>query len=189
MIMNSRLEIALSAALLLGCSAASAADFVSYEGKDAVQEGNGGEKKIVDGVDFWSNGAPPRKFKVIGYITDSRFKSGLIGMMRMSGLESSIAKETKKAGGDAVILTNSEVEIKAVMHNSSTYSSGTANTAGNINATTSGNTTTGSFGATTTTQGQSNTNSYDTHWEQQHSKYAVIKYLADDSGTTNNQAR
>ena len=179
MAINSKSLIALGAFLLLGCSVASASDFVSYEGKDAIQEGKGGEKKIVDGVDFWSNGAPPRKFKVIGYITDSRFKSGLIGMMRMSGLESSIAKEAKKAGGDAVILANSEVETKAVIHNSSTYSSGTANTSGNMNATTSGNTTTGTFGATTTAQGQSNTNAYDTKWEQQHTKYAVIKYLAD----------
>jgi hypothetical protein len=186
MAMNTKFPIALGAFLLLSYSVASASDFVSYEGKDAVQEGTGGEKKIVDGVDFWSNGAPPRKFKVIGYITDSRFKSGLIGMMRMSGLESSIAKEAKKAGGDAVVLTNSEVETKAVIHNSSTYSSGTANTSGNMNATTSGNTTTGTFGATTTAQGQSNTSSYDTKWEQQHTRYAVIRYLADDSGTAGN---
>ncbi len=189
MVMDSRLGIAAAAALLLGSTVAWAGDFVSYEGKDAVQEGTGGEKKIVDGVDFWSNGAPPRKFKVIGYITDSRLKSGLIGMMRMSGLESSIAKDAKKAGGDAVILANSEVETKAVVHNSSTYSSGTANTSGNMNATTSGNTTTGTFGATTTAQGQSNTSSYDAKLEQQHTRYAVIRYLADDPGTAGNVSR
>jgi hypothetical protein len=39
-----RLGISLGACLLLS-SAALAAEFVSYEGKDAVQEGNGGEKK------------------------------------------------------------------------------------------------------------------------------------------------
>jgi hypothetical protein len=50
---------------LLGATV-SAADFVSYEGKDAVREGQGGERKTVDGIDFWSNGAPPRKFKIIG---------------------------------------------------------------------------------------------------------------------------
>jgi hypothetical protein len=181
MAMQSKSLIALGASLFLGCSIASASDFVSYEGKDAVQEGTGGEKKIVDGIDFWSNGAPPRKFKIIGYVTDSRFKSGLVGMIRMSGLESSIAKEAKKAGGDAVILANSEVKTIAEFHNTSTQSSGTANTSGNINASTSGNTTTGTFAATTTAQDQSNSTSYDTHWEQQHTKYAVIKYLADDS--------
>jgi hypothetical protein len=178
-----RIRISLGATLLLACSSVLAADFVSYEGRDAVRQGNGGEKKTVDGVDFWSNGEPPKKYKIIGYITDSRFKSGLVGMIRMSGLDSSIAKETRKAGGDAVILTQSEVETKAVIHNASTNTLGTANTSGNVNATTSGNTTNGTFSATTTAQSQSNTSSYDTKWEQQHTKYAVIKYLVDDSST------
>lgn len=181
MAMNSRLLHLLGASLLLGCSIAAASDFVSYEAKDAIQEGTGGEKKNVDGVDFWSNGAPPRKFKIIGYITDARLKSGLIGMMRMSGLESSIAKEAKKAGGDAVILTNSEVETKFVSHETSTNSTGTANTTGNMNATTSGNTTNGTFGATTNAVGHSTTSSYDLHVEKQHTKYAVVKYLVDDA--------
>jgi hypothetical protein len=49
-----------------------------------------------------------------------------------------------------------------------------------MNATTSGGTTTGTYAATTTAQAQTNSTSYDTHWEQQHTKYAVIKDLADD---------
>lgn len=151
---------AFGAILLLGGSLAHAADFVSYEGKDAIQEGYGGEKKTVGGVDFWSNGAPPRKFKIIGYITDSRVKSGLIGMMRMSGLDSSIAKEAKKAGGDAVILTNSEVVNKGYINNTQTNATTTANTTGNVNSTT------GNFGATTTTQGQSNSTSFAAPVEQ-----------------------
>lgn len=137
MAMQLKSLIALGATLCIAWSAVSASDFVSYEGKDAVQEGIGGEKKVVDGIDFWSNGAPPRKFKIIGYVTDSRLKSGLVGMIRMSGLESSIAKEAKKAGGDAVILADSNVKTIAEFHNTSTQSSGTANTSGNVNATTS----------------------------------------------------
>jgi hypothetical protein len=62
-----------------------------------VREGTGGEKKTVDGIDFWANGAPPRKFQIIGFITDSRLKTGLIGMMRMSGLESSVAQRSEKS--------------------------------------------------------------------------------------------
>jgi hypothetical protein len=178
---NAKSRVALCACLLMSCSVAAASDFVSYEGKDAVQEGTGGEKKVVDDIDFWSNGAPPRKFKIIGYVTDARLKSGLIGMMRMSGLNSSIAKEAKKAGGDAVILTNSEVETKFVSHETVTNGAGTANTSGNINATTNGNTTSGTFGATTTSVDHSATSSYDLRLEQQHTKYAVIKYLADDN--------
>jgi hypothetical protein len=188
MTINYKVCIALSA-FLLSSSIASASDFVSYEGKDAIQEGTGGEKKIVDGIDFWSNGAPPRKFKIIGFITDSRLKSGLIGMIRMSGLDSSIAKEAKKAGGDAVILTTSEAVTKGFISNTQTNSTSTANTSGNINATTSGNATTGTFGATTTASGQSNSTTFAAPVQQQHTKYAVITYLEDDSTTANSAAR
>jgi hypothetical protein len=179
---NSKFYVALGTSLLFVCSIALASDFVSYEGNDAVRVGSGGEKKIVDGVDFWSNGAPPRKFKIIGYVTDSRLKSGLIGMIRMSGLDSSIAKEAKKAGGDAVILTNSQAVTKAYINNTQTNSTATANASGSFNATTSGNSTAGTFGATTTAQGQSNSATIAVPAEQQHTKYAVIKYLADNSG-------
>ena len=107
----------------------------------------------------------------------------------MSGLDSSIAKEAKKAGGDAVILVNSQAETKIVFHNTNTNSTSTANTSGNINATTSGSTTTGTFGATTTANSQSASTSYDTRWEQQHTKYAVVKYLIDDSSATTTPAQ
>jgi hypothetical protein len=185
--MKTRITIVVS--LLLALSFAHASDFVAYEGRNAIQEGNGGEKKTVDGVDFWSNGAPPRKFQIIGYVTDSRLKSGLIGMMRMSGLDSSIAKEAKKAGGDAVILVNAESVTKGYVNNTQTNSTTTANTAGNFNATTSGNSTNGTFGATTTAQNQSNSTTLAAPIEQQHTKYAVVKYLVDDSSTANNAAK
>ena len=184
---KSRATIAI--VLLLGCSIVSAADFVSYEGKDSIHQGNGGEKKTVDGVDFWANGAPPRTFKVIGYITDSRLKTGLIGMIRMSGLESSIAKTAKKAGGDAVILSNSESETIDHINNSYTNSTVRANTTGNINATTSGNTSTGTYGAATTAQGQSFTTTDSVAVERQHTKYAVIKYLVDEPSAATDAQR
>jgi hypothetical protein len=41
-------------------------------------EGTGGEKKTVDEIDSRSSGVP-RKFKLLGYITDTGLKSGLIG--------------------------------------------------------------------------------------------------------------
>jgi len=189
MAINYKVCIAFGAFCLLCSSIVSATDFVSYEGKDAIQEGTGGGKKMMDGIEFWSDGAPPRIFKIIGYVTDSRLKSGLIGMIRMSGLDSSIAKEAKKAGGDAVILTNSEAVTKGSISNTHTNTTSTANTSGNINATTSGNTTAGTFGAATTASGQSNSTTFAAPVQQQHTKYAVIKYLADDSSTTNNATR
>jgi hypothetical protein len=36
-----------------------AADFTVYEGKNAIQEGDGGAKKTVDGVDIWTEPRMP----------------------------------------------------------------------------------------------------------------------------------
>jgi len=90
-----------------------AQEFLPYEGKNAVKEGEGGTKKIIDGVDFWADGAPPRPFKLLGYISDRRHKTGLVGMIRMSSLESDVAELAKKNGGDAVILVAAEAETVA----------------------------------------------------------------------------
>ena len=171
-------------AVLLGCSVVLASDFSSYEGPNAVQVGTGGEKHVVDGVDFWSNGAPPRKFQLLGFITDSRMKSGVIGWFRMHGLESHIADEAKKAGGDAVILVDAEAVTKGYVTTTQANTTATANTTGAFDANTVGNTTMGSYGATTTARAQTNSNAYSTAVQREHSKYAVIKYLADTSTST-----
>ena len=147
--------------LALGSGAAIADDFVAYEGKNTVQEGNGGEKKTVDGIDFWSNGAPPRKFKLLGFINDTRLKSGLIGKWRMSGLESSIAKEAKRAGGDAVILVDANAETTGYIGHSDTSAQASAT----------------SYGNTATAQGQGWTNTATVAVQKEHSRYAVVKYL------------
>jgi hypothetical protein len=88
-----------------------APEFLAYEGRNAVHEGQGGEKKTVDGVDFWSNGDPPHRFMILGSLTDQRHASGLIGMVRMSSLDDDIAKAAKAAGGDAVILDGEGTEV------------------------------------------------------------------------------
>lgn len=110
----------LALCLVLGFAsvAVSAQEFVGYEGKNAVREGDGGAKKTVEGVDFWSDGAPPRKFVLLGYVTDRRHKSGLIGMARMASLERDIAVIVKENGGDAAILVNSESETVGRIGNS-----------------------------------------------------------------------
>lgn len=164
--------VLISSLTLLGpASAVLASDFVAYEGKDAIQEGTGGEKKTVDGIDFWSNGAPPRKFQLLGFITDSRLKTGLVGMFRMSGLESSIAKEAKKASGDAVILTDSESETTGYV--------GQAQTTGQANATTNGSAYGNNYKSTTNAWGSSNTTTQTAAVKRQHTRYAVVKYIPD----------
>src|SRR5258708_22408276 len=49
-----------------------------------IYEGKGGASKNVNGVDIWLVGTPPRKFRIIGYITDSR-PGGVIPMARRCG--------------------------------------------------------------------------------------------------------
>lgn len=95
-----------AAALLAGPAARAGTGFLTYDGWDSVQQGRGGEKKVVDGVDFWMAGSPPRRFKILGTIDGARRKGGLVGMVSFSSPEDSVAKQTLAAGGDAVILTD-----------------------------------------------------------------------------------
>ncbi len=116
---------------------------------------------IVEGIDFWVNGQPPRKFKLIGYISDTRHNSGLVGLIRMSGQEKAIAKEAAKVHGNAVIEVSSENEVIGYAHNtnvSTTYNQNSSYSHG---------------------YGSSNA------IEKNHSKYAVIQYVSENSIESN----
>jgi hypothetical protein len=128
-----------------------AQDFIAYEGKNAIREGEGGAKKTVEGVDFWSEGAPPKKFMLLGYITDRRQKSGLIGMASMASLERDVAALTRKSGGDAVILMASDAETIGAV------GTGTAHRWGNSSS---------GFGMAANVQ-------------KNNSKFAVLKYVTE----------
>ena len=56
----------------------SAQEYLPREGKNPVREGGGGNKKNIDGIDFWADGAPPRKSRLIRYIhaDGSHLKAG-----------------------------------------------------------------------------------------------------------------
>jgi hypothetical protein len=62
-----------------------ASEFLAYDGKDAIHDGRGGERKTVDGVDFWMTGDPPHRYQVLGSIVDRRHQSGLIGLAGNTG--------------------------------------------------------------------------------------------------------
>jgi hypothetical protein len=95
-----------AAALLAGPTAWAGAGFLSYDGWDSVQQGQGGEKKVVAGVDFWMQGSPPRRFKILGSIDGAARRGGLVGRISFSRPEDSVAKQARDVGGDAVILTD-----------------------------------------------------------------------------------
>ena len=99
--------LAAAVSVAAGQAAHAGTQFLAYQGPDAVQQGQGGAVKTVDGVDFWLAGSPPHRFEVLGMLEDERWRSGLCGVIQVANTEHDIAKRTKAAGGDAVILTTS----------------------------------------------------------------------------------
>lgn len=97
-------------AAILAATAASAGDgFQAYEGPDAVRAGAGGTKVQANGIDFWTTGAPPRSYRVLGLLVDSR-GMGLLGGNPVSS--KAFAARVQAAGGDAVIFLDQDVDVR-----------------------------------------------------------------------------
>lgn len=156
--MNSKIVslIALSMIAVAPMRVAASPQFLVYEGRNAIHDGQGGEKKVVDGVEFWFDGDPPHRFQVLGVITDRRMKTGLYGMIRMHGLEPDIAKMARSAGGDAVILQGQDDDVIGASGFSSAYATGGRGWASG-------------FGS-----------SFMAPMKAHESRYIVVKYLGDD---------
>jgi hypothetical protein len=88
--------LVLVTSLLLACATV---DFQPYEAKTNVFEGTGGTKVVVDGIDFWANGAPPRKYKLLGVVSS---EIGA-GVSAESLIRTAVSAEVKKQGGNAAI--------------------------------------------------------------------------------------
>lgn len=93
---------------LAGCATV---DFQPYEGKNNLYEGEGGTKVVVDGIDFWANGSPPRKYSIIGMVV-SEIGNG-IGDEAI--IRSSVAGEARKQGGDAAVQVNNNSSFAGVI--------------------------------------------------------------------------
>lgn len=91
--------IMLSTALLATAPATAKPKFAAYEGPDSIKTGEGGTRVTKGGVDFWTTGSPPRKYQIIGIMTDSRYnwERSAIG-------SAGVAKQVLGLGGDAVVL-------------------------------------------------------------------------------------
>ena len=95
--------------MALGCATT---DFQAYEGKNNFYEGDGGTKVVVDGIDFWANGTPPRKYRILGVVS-SEIGSG-VGDEAI--IRASVAAEVKRQGGDAAIQLNSSSSLSGVVN-------------------------------------------------------------------------
>ena len=103
-----------------GCST----NYYTYSGS-GIYEGRGGASKNVNGVDIWLVGTPPRKFRIIGYITDSR-PGGAIPMARRDADLAAAAKRN----GDGLLLKAEQTDFLG------TYSTGNATAIASGNVTT-----------------------------------------------------
>lgn len=93
--------------VMLLCVSCTSTDFQSWEGRNSVVEGHGGTRKVVDGMDVWTYGDPPRRFKVLGIIQDER-PGGIIATAR---LKHDIVEKARQNGGNAVILVSSASQL------------------------------------------------------------------------------
>ena len=98
--------VAVGMILLTSCSTT---NFTEYHDQN-ILEGKGGTIRVVKGIDIWENGEPDRKYQILGVIDDSR-NDGLIPQIRK---DTAIALVARERGGDAVILSDSSLEIRDV---------------------------------------------------------------------------
>src|SRR5215471_11646826 len=93
--------------IALACVGSANTEFQTWEGRNSVVEGRGGTRTVVDGVDVWTYGDPPRRFQVLGIIEDNR-PSGIIPMAQM---KHDIVAKARQSGGDAVIVVSSQSQL------------------------------------------------------------------------------
>ena len=97
---------------IAGCTALVSSDYQHYEGKNNVHEGTGDTKVVVNGVDFWANGSPPRKFAILGVVTSDVGA----GFGDEALIRSSVASRAKHVGGDAAVQITSNTTFSGIMH-------------------------------------------------------------------------
>lgn len=103
--MKFRLFSSLAFVVLLFAGCAST-DYSTFEGSK-VYHGAGGAKKVVNGIEIWTDGEPPRDFRIIGIITDNR----ATGLAQNMTYFYDIARKVKNVGGDAAIIMSSRVDV------------------------------------------------------------------------------
>jgi hypothetical protein len=114
------ITLSLGAVFLTSCAST---DFQPVESQGPlVGQGQWGTRKVVDGVDIWTMGAPPRKYRVLGVIHDTRSA----GRISMAGYYSGIAAKVKQYGGNAAIEVSSQSQYlgTASFANATTTTSG-----------------------------------------------------------------
>ncbi len=112
-----------------GCST----NYYSYQGSKELVGGGGASKK-VNGIDLWIDGAPPRKFEIIGIITDSRPGRG----PAMAARDGKIAAVAKENGGQGILMGLDERDFVGMLTTGSATTSLTPAFTGGLSGFSSG---------------------------------------------------
>jgi len=92
-----KLACGLALMLLVGCGS-DEPEYRQYVGAAAVTQGSGGTVERMKGVDFWQDGTPPRRYRILGQV-DEGWRSPEMDRVDMKRL----APVVKQAGGDATV--------------------------------------------------------------------------------------
>jgi hypothetical protein len=105
--------VAITISGLVACAAIT--EFKTFSAEESIFVGQGGTKVVVDGMEIWDNGDPPRKFKVLGYIDDERR-----GGLPMLQFRADMVKKARGVGGDAIVQLTSRSQITSY-YNTDTF--------------------------------------------------------------------
>lgn len=110
------------AAILLSTPAVAKLTFAAYDGPNQIVTGRGGAKIVKNGIEWWTDGEPPRSFRIIGILTDTRENPRAIG-------NANIAAKVRSLGGNAVIVTRQSSRLvsgPSYVQQGQGYAAGTA---------------------------------------------------------------
>lgn len=99
-----------AAMLVAGCTLLPAVTYEPYGGNANFFGSAGGSKLIVDGIDFWTNGTPPKPFSVVGIATSevNIADSDDIG-------RGAVAGKVRQVGGSAAIQLTGNTSFSGVL--------------------------------------------------------------------------
>ena len=115
----------LAISALVACAATT--DFKAFSTEVSVFVGQGGTKSVVDGMEIWDEGDPPRKFQVLGYIDDERR-----GGLSMLQFRADMVKKAREVGGDAIVQLTSRSQITGYYTTDTFLTDASGNPAGGL---------------------------------------------------------
>jgi hypothetical protein len=70
-----------------------------YRNGSKIIDGEGGSKRVVDGVEIWDAGDPPHRYRIMGMLRVSDYDMATVN----STMLRAIAQQVRRTGGSAAI--------------------------------------------------------------------------------------